>query len=271
MSTRKIKIIPFLSVLFILSSISYAEEIKQTQVEVDRGRNPGIGIEFEGRYWMPTLSGLINKGDGLAGTDINLVDDLGIKEDQEFFVGKATLKFFGRNKIRLSYLPLSIDGSKVITRSFNFKGREYRVNTLVNSSVDANILKIGYGLDLISNPIASLGLFVDLNYADVSASINAPDLGFLESGSVTGYLPAIGVGGRVYLIPARLSLSAEVEGLLVSNIGRYIEAEGSAEYVIITNLGLSLGYKIIDLKAEKDDDKGELTLRGPYFSAFLRF
>jgi len=41
--------------------------------------------------------------------------------------------------------------------------------------------------------------------------------------------------------------------------------------VIITNLGLSLGYKIIDLKAEKDDDKGGLTLRGPYFSAFLRF
>lgn len=261
------RIVIFLSLLFILPAISYSEESKQSNPS-----NPGpIGIELEGRYWMPALSGLINKGDGLVGTDINLIDDLGIKEDQRFFMGKAALKFFGRNKLRLSYLPISIDGSKVITRSFNFKGREYTINTLVNSSVDASIFKIGYGLDLISNPLASLGVFIDLNYADVSASINAPDLGFLESGSVTGYLPAIGIGGRVYLIPRKLSLSAEVEGLLVSNIGRYIEAEGSIDYVTFTNLGLSLGYKTIDLRAEKDNDKGELTLSGLYLSVFLRF
>lgn len=263
----KIRTILFLSILFIFPSISYSEEIKQPQVRSERNAT----IELEGRYWMPSLSGTINKGDGLVGTDINVIDTLGIKEDQKFFQGKATFKFLGRSKIRISYLPLSIDGSKVITESFNFSGKTYTINTLVNSNLDASIFKIGYGLDLISNPMGSLGVFIDLNYADVSATINAPGLGFSESGSVTGYLPAIGIGGRIYVIPGRLSLSGELEGMQVSDLGSYLEAEASIDYRIIENLGLSLGYKTIDLKAKKDDDKGELTLSGPYFSLLLRF
>lgn len=263
----KIRLILFLSLLFILPSISSSEEIKSPKTQPQQNSI----VEIEGRYWMPILSGMINKGDGLIGTDVNIVDTLGIKEDQKFFQGKLILKFLRRNKVRLSYLPLSIEGSRVITESFNFSGKTYTVNTLVNSSLDAKIFKIGYGLDIISNPMGSLGVIIDLNYSDVSATIESPDLGFYESGSVTGYLPAIGISGRVYAIPKKLSFSGEIEGMKVSGIGSYLEAEVSVDYRIIENLGVSLGYKTINLQAEKDDDKGELDLSGPYLSVLLRF
>lgn len=263
----KIRPMILLLTLFIFPSIALSEEIKVSQGQPER--NPYI--EIEGRYWMPALSGMIKKGDGLVGSDVNIIDTLGIKEDQQFFQGKATLKFLGINRIRVSYLPLSIDGSRVITESFVFNGKTYTVDTLVKSNVDVKLFKIGYGLDFISNPMGYLGVFIDLNYADVSATISAPDRGFSGSGSVTGYLPAIGIGGRVYLIPAKLSLTGEIGGMQISSLGRYIEAEVSIDYRLIENFGISAGYRTIDIKAEKDDDKGELTLTGPYFSLFLRF
>lgn len=262
-----IRAILFLSLLLIFPSISSSEEIKGPQAQPQQNSM----VEIEGRYWMPNLSGMINNGDGLIGTDVNITETLGIEEDQRFFQGKITLKFLGRNKIRFSYLPLSIDGSRVTTESFNFSGKTYTVNTLVNSSLDAKIFKIGYGLDIISNPVGSFGVFIDLNYADISATVEAPDLGFYESGSVTGYLPAIGISGRVFVIPNRLSFSGEIEGMQISDMGSYLESEVSVDYRIIENLGVSLGYKTINLKAEKDSDRGELNISGPYLSLLLRF
>lgn len=261
-------------ILFTLVLVSFTLICFPCGVRHARAENPVeriASIELEGRYWMPSLSSTINMGNGIPGTDINVVSDLGIDESQQFFQGKATLKLLKRHNLRLSYIPFSVDGSKVITRSFTFKGNEYTINTPVNSSLDVDFFKIGYGFDVISNPLGSLGLFIDLMYADVSAKINAPDLGISATGSVSGYAPAIGVRGRVYIIPNKLSLTAEVEGAKLSDIARYLEAEGSVDYSIIENLGLSLGYKTIDIRAEKDDNKGDLKLNGPYFALFLRF
>jgi hypothetical protein len=265
------RVVIFLSLIFTLPAISYSVEDPTHREESKQG-NPGpIGIEIEGRYWMPTLSSTINMGNGIAGTDINVITDLGIDESQQFPQGKINLRLLKRHNLRLFYMPVSIDATNVIERSFTFRGKEYTVNTQIDSSLDIDFFKIGYGFDIISNPLGSLGLFLDIMYGDISATISAPDLGVSASGSVSGYSPALGVRGRVYIIPGKLSLSGELAVAEISDIVQYREAEGSIDYRMIENLGLSLGYKTIDLQAEKDNDKGELTTSGPYFALFLRF
>lgn len=264
-----IKTILFMLVIVFVTLICFPGGVRYALAE-----NPSeniMGIELEGRYWMPSLSSTINMGNGIVGTDINVISDLGIDESQQFFQGKVNLKLLKRHNLRFSYVPVSMDASNVIGRTFTFRGKEYAVNTRVNSSLDIDFVKIGYGFDVISNPMGSLGLFLDIMYADVSAKISAPDLGISATGSVSGYAPAIGVRGRVYIIPNKLSLTAEVEGAKLSDIARYLEAEGSVDYSIIENLGLSVGYKTIDIRAEKDDNKGELKLNGPYLSLLFRF
>src|SRR3989304_2917376 len=102
------------------------------------------GVEIDARYWFTNLSADVKVTEsGLAGTKIDLADDLGVDDSKGFPEGRVTLGF-GDHHIRYSYMPMSWDGDETVTQSVNFEGKTYSAGTRVKSNFDIAYHRLGY-------------------------------------------------------------------------------------------------------------------------------
>lgn len=261
---KKLLIAVFLS-LALLSpySIAFAEE--------------GVGdkfiLELEGRYWMPKLNANLKLSDyntmgvELLGTDINVVDDLGIK-NENFFSGRLILKL-GNSKIRFSYLPIRYEGEKSVTQSVSFGGTTYTAGTTVKTELKADMYDLTYEYDAIKGDFGFLGIILGIKYFDLYGKLEAA--GVSEEGKGQAPIPVIGLAGRIYPIKY-INLSGEITGLTVGKASIY-DAEAALNVNPIKYIGISGGYRIIRFSAEGDNEKDKATLRlhGPFVALMVRF
>ncbi|VAV85509.1 hypothetical protein MNBD_DELTA01-1185 [hydrothermal vent metagenome] len=78
----------------------------------------------EARYWFTTLDSEVKITDSsITGTKIDLSDDLDI--DDEDFVEARLFYESGRHKIRYSFVSMSWDGDKAISKSIVYSGKTY--------------------------------------------------------------------------------------------------------------------------------------------------
>jgi len=113
------KVIALLAALvFFCPAVSWAE--------YDLFNAEDYNFELEGRYWKPKLESTVKIVDNSIGTDINLVDDLGFDDKEDFGEARGQIKFFGKHKFNFSYLPLKWDGDKILTETIEFDGRPIR-------------------------------------------------------------------------------------------------------------------------------------------------
>jgi len=265
---KKLLIAVFLSIailaIFLPYSIVFAEE--------------GVGdkfiLELEGRYWIPKLSANLKLSDyntmgvEILGTDINIKNDLGIK-DENFFSGRLILQITKRNKIRFSYLPIRYEGEKSVTQSVSFGGTTYTAGTTVKTELKADIYDLTYELDALKWDVGFIGIIVGVKYFDLYGKLEAA--GVSEEGKGQAPIPVIGLAGRIYPIKY-INLSGEITGLSVGKASIY-DAEAALNVNPIKYVGISGGYRIIRFSAEGDNDKDKATLRlhGPFIALMVRF
>lgn len=237
----------------------------------------GVGdkfiLELEGRYWMPKLKANLKLSDyntmgvELLGTDINVVDDLGIK-NENFFSGRLILKL-GNSKIRFSYLPIRYEGEKAVTQSVNFGGSPYTVGTTVKTELKADMYDLTYEYDVLNTQLGFLGIILGVKYFDLYGKLEAA--GVSEEGKGQAPIPVIGLAGRIYPIKY-FNISGEITGLSVGKASIY-DAEAAINVNPIKYVGISGGYRIIRFSAEGDNEKDKATLRlhGPFVALMVRF
>ncbi|NOS35857.1 MAG: hypothetical protein GQ522_04390, partial [Deltaproteobacteria bacterium] len=92
-------------------------------------------VKIDGRYWFPTLDAEVQSG--IGGTNINLVDDIGMSDSEAFGEGRITLEM-GSHKIRYAFTPLSWDGLGTSTQSITFGGTTYTTIETITSSFDVD-------------------------------------------------------------------------------------------------------------------------------------
>jgi hypothetical protein len=103
-------------------------------------------------------------------------------------------------------------------------------------------------------------------------SLEAPNLSpsINESKSFIGGLPTIGAALDLNPIE-KINFFAEISGLPAGKYGYFFDAEIGAKISPIKFLSLSLGYRMIDIKAEDDPNFVRMKLNGPFFSGTLKF
>ncbi len=218
-------------------------------------------IKAEARYWVSELDAEVKVTEsGLTGTTMDFEKDLGVDTEENFLEARITLQM-GKHSIRYAFVPMSWDGAKTITRSINFAGRTYSVNTAVTSSLDVDYHRLGYQYDFISVAGNRLGVIAELKYMDIDASLKSATID--EAESLAMGFPAIGVAFRLGL-PALFSIEGELTGMTYGGDAHFVDGEVGVNIRPMPLMTISGGYRYLQLYAENDDDKVDLELTGPF-------
>lgn len=220
-------------------------------------------LSVEGRYWFSNLDGTVKSTSaGIAGTDIDLVNTLGMESSKDFLEGRITLDL-GNHRLRYAYIPMKWTGSKTISQSVVFNGTTYSASTKVDSELKLNYHRLSYEYDVINTLDNRLGLILDVKYLDQQARLKASALGFDKSESIKVPVPAIGLAAQVGL-PYFLTVGGEVTGITVGKKAYLVDGEAGVNFKPIPLVTVSGGYRYFRLHIEKNDNKGDLTIDGPF-------
>lgn len=217
-------------------------------------------VHVEGRYWFTSLESTVKATDlGVIGTEINLVDTLGVDDKKNFWEARIDLNLFDHH-LRYGYMPMSWKGQKTITKTINFAGQTYTANASVDSNLDILYQRLGYEYDIINLLGNKLGVIIDIKLLSIDANLKTT--GIDKSYSVTAPVPTIGLAAQAGL-PALLSIGAEVTGIAYSG-NHLIDGEAYINFNPVPFTTISGGYRMFDLKVEDGGNKVDFKLKGPF-------
>jgi hypothetical protein len=227
-----------------------------------------IGI----RFWKPSPELVLSSGDmnGVGVNGVDFVNDFSIA-DKSFKEFRASI---GRShKFRVSHVRFEYDAEAVVEKTIVFQGRRLTVGAPASTNINWNLWTLGYEWDVVSNRGGFLGVVADLKYNTLEASIESPALTSAAFTDVTAPIPTVGVIGRGYLGSAG-SITAEFTGLRLTRDtweGKFYDFDIYGTVHLGRQLGVSAGYRSIDVHYLVDDDIGDLKMKGPYVGGTLRF
>ena len=146
-------------------------------------------LEIEGYYWLPQPDGNGSVGiDGIGGTDFDIKDDLGF-DDPETVLG-ATIIGGDRHQFGASFFQFDFTESNDIEADINFSDLTFRLNTRLQSSIEATIFRGFYRYRFGSEAVRG-GVLLGGQYTDFSVRASASGIG-RASATVTAAFPVIG-------------------------------------------------------------------------------
>jgi hypothetical protein len=210
-------------------------------------------IRFEGDWVYATPSGSL---EGSATTDIGSIDlekDLHFQTYSTFF-GKLDWKFTHKNHLYVYGSRLNSSQETVLTRTFTFDGQTFVAGLTTQSSLDSPAYGFGYQYDIIRRRRGHLGLGVQVNVFNTSASIRAAaqitadgvhHAAVSASDSLVAPIPVAGPEFRYYLTDSpRLFVQGQVYGMYFFGYGNYVSAWGNLGYSITKHLNVRAGYQL---------------------------
>lgn len=215
-------------------------------------------LDIEGRYWITNMDDEVKSG--ATGTTINLVDDLGVGDDENFFDVRATLEL-GSHRLRYGYMPMSWEGRKTITQNITFNGQTYSATDTVSTGLDVAYHRLGYEYDIIDTLNNRLGVIFEIKYFDIDASLVSATRN--EKANIKAPVPTIGVAAQVGL-PMLFSVGGEVTGITLGSAAWLVDAEAGVNFKPAPFVVVSGGYRLLRLHADYDDDLVDLSVSGPF-------
>ena len=231
-------------------------------------------VEFSFDFWSPTPQLLISSESlGIPGTQIDFVTDLGIQKTR-FRQMDLVLRPAKKHKFRMNVTPIRYEAEHTLTRTVVFNGISYQLGLPVSSQVQWNAWRFGYEYDFIYRQKGFVGLLLEAKYTEIE--VNLDSLVAREYARAAAPVPAIGGIGRVY-VTRNVGLTFEVSGIgMPSKIAenteaRYVEYDFYGTGNFNNHIGVRVGYRVLDVNYKIDLDEGDVTLKGPYFGATVRF
>ena len=234
-----------------------------------------LDVGVRGMYWGSTISGDIQTvTNGVPGTVLDLQSDLDMK-DEDVFNGEAFLKA-GNFTFRVAYTPLKFTGSSVLSAPIDFGGFTFPAGTPVSSKLETKMIDGDVQWDFINPDLGvaamNLGVFLRLKYVNGSAEIssNNPVLAISATEDFRLPIPEVGVAAGIGFLKNIVRADARVSGMAYSGSHLY-EGDAFLSVIPFPFLRLQGGYRFIDLKADENDLKGTLKIKGPYAGIQVAF
>lgn len=228
-------------------------------------------VGVRGYYWFPGLSGDMRvDGDGVTGTTIDLVDDLGM-EDQSYPV----IEFFGglgNHHFSFSYYSADYEGSKMLSKTIYFNGQAFTATTLVNSSLEYDVYDFMYQYDLLDmeNILAgfSLGLVGKVKLFDGNLSVQSAGQSTNQNFSVP--IPMLGLNLHMGMLADILEARLLVTGIGYSD-GTIFDSQADVSFTPFPFLDISGGYRLFAIDIDTDDVQADFNTSGPYVALTISF
>jgi hypothetical protein len=231
-------------------------------------------VEIGGGFWNPTPQIIISSESlGIPGDDIDFVSDLGI-ERKRFRELRVVLRPGRKHKLRLGYLPMKYEADTTLRRTIVFNGIRYPIGIPVTAALQWKAWRFGYEYDVIYRSRGFFGIIAEAKYTDIQISLDSPVAA--EFTSAKAPIPAVGGIGRVYVVP-NISATLEITGFKLPERvdenfrGRYLDGDLYGTVNFADSFGVQLGYRSLDVMYRVEEDAGDLTLKGVYFTGVVRF
>ena len=242
---------------------------------------PAIGedyhIEASYGWWNPEPSLIVNsEALGILGTDVNLVEDLGIEQKR---LGKfdLVLRPAKKHRFRFQYVPIhyTVDNHQV-TREFVFNGQRYNVGLPVTTDANFKTYRFGYEFDFLQFKRGFVGALIDLKYTNVDVELLSP-IGS-EFTTAAAPIPTFGGVARGYVTP-NFAVTGEMSfvrvpdslGEQLGGDGSYTDFDFNGTYNFNRFVGAQVGYRSVHVFYDVDNDNGSLKFKGIYFGGVVRY
>jgi outer membrane protein len=234
----------------------------------------GFGVRAD--YWIPTFSGNLRvDNNGIAGTEINVNNDLGISSDN--IPGVEAYFGIGNHEITLAYSRLNLSGAKNIENKIVFNGDTYQGNAYVESELTMNMIDFEYQYKLLNfkNILAglSIGIIGKVKYLDGYARIDSPTLGpaYDTKKDIHVPIPMVGAGAKIGLLANILEARAKFVGMGYSNSFFY-DGLADISFTPFPFLNIHGGYRAMSVKIDNVSDvSAKMDFYGPYAGLAVSF
>ncbi len=214
-------------------------------------------------------------GNTLSGTPIDLEDDLGFDDSEDYFVEGAVN--LGPFRLAISYLPLEFSGSGTLSQPVVFNDRTFDVSATSTSEVKLDIIDAGLTWNIINiddlPARIQIGPELAIKYVDVDLTMTGVEassgLSISESDSAQVPIPTIGARARISLSDF-IGLVGRI-GYMEYQDNSFLDAEAQIEFSPIPLVGIFGGYRYFDLQVDESDLFVDAQFSGPFAGAFVRF
>ncbi|MCW5783820.1 MAG: hypothetical protein KIT39_10970 [Nitrospirales bacterium] len=205
------------------------------------------------------------------GSTIDLVDDLGVDEDDNMLRAGARFRFNENHAIGFSWYDISLHGNRILENSLEIDDDIFLINSRAKTKIDLTLYRLYYNWSFYRSEKTELLLSPGMYFGDFeakfkgSAVVDAEDILQVATEQTVkenlfAPLPTLGLAGSYKIFP-RLTAHARTDFFYV-NIG---EIEGSIaefyfglEYRIFKHFGVGAAFDriMLDLEYKKGKPKG---------------
>jgi len=225
--------------------------------------------------WFPDLktSDIQTTIAGIQESNINAKDMLGIGNKATYSV--EAYGGVGKHHVSFMFTPFGYSTDAVVSAALQYNGKSYPLGTPVHSDLSYSMFDLKYQRDLINleNILAgfSLGAIAQAKYSTGSFKLNAAAAGFDQSRSFDSVMPMIGLGAHIGILANLLELRAQATIGGTGSGNNTYEALADISLTPFPFLDIHAGYKMLQLKIDKNDYKMDTLYTGPYLALTVGF
>ena len=192
------------------------------------------------------------------GTRVDLTDDLGIKNRETVPKINLNYRFSKHHSLDFGWFNIKRDGQKRIEKTINFIGKEFLIDTEVDSFIDTELYALQYTWIFYESDKVLLGLSAGLNVFRIDTGIGTTEQDEPRTKvGVTAPLPAAGLR-MIYRVNHKLHVAAS-SNLFVIEYGAYkgsiTEFAVAVEHHTFKHVGFGGSLEHLATNVEIDDSE----------------
>ena len=207
-------------------------------------------VRLDTAWFFSNPSGYIQGSRTGDSASIDFQKDLGFNS-YSTFVGKVDWKFTRKNHFYVVISPFYTSHQTTLNRTFTFQGKVFNAGLVSKSDLHAFLVAPGYQHDIIRRKRGHLGVGIQMDLFNSSATINATGMvnGMQTSVSASGSLLApIPVGGpefRLYLTNSpRVFVEGNVFGMYFGGYGNFVSTSDAVGVKLAKGISAAFGYQL---------------------------
>ncbi len=242
--------------------------------------SPWKTLTIKGGWYFPiqdTNVRLDGTGPFGGGVELDLEDDLDLKEDVSSYRIDAEWRFFDRHRFNFSFFDLSREATTTLNKTITIPTTPptiFPINFSVDSLWDWKVYAASYTWSFLQTNKYEVGLNIGVHITDIAIGIRTLNGLVSELEAVTAPLPVLGLTGA-YAFTPKLILRSNVGGfyLAIDDFeGSLVNFDLDLEYNMWKYMGFGIGYNFfrLNINLEKDRFNGSAKYQYHGFKAFIK-
>jgi hypothetical protein len=184
---------------------------------------------------------------------INLQKDVGFSS-YSTFAGKGDWKFTRKNHLYLVGSSFNQTRSVTLDRDIVFQAQTFNIGLVTKANLSAPMYAPGYQYDIIRRKRGHLGIGLQIDLFDTSASLNAAaqvtgdgvhHAAVSAKGSLLAPIPVAGPQFRFYLTNSpRLFVEGDLYGMYLFGYGNFVSTSDNLGLTMTKHLSIDAGYQL---------------------------